>query len=153
MTVFFMLIHVVVCILLATIILMQSGRGGGLTESFASAGESMFGAKTNSVLVKGTAILASVFLLTCVVLAHFSATNDRSLMNQRPVSEIPVSPAGETTPPVDNTTTPDQAVTNSVVNPTNTAVHTEEPGVESNPQAQTAPEPAPVPAGAAPGAQ
>ena len=84
-------IHVVACILLILIILMQSGRGGGLTEGFAPA-ESLFGAKTNVVLVKATAILAGVFIVTCLAIAFFSTTRNRSLMEQAPARTTDVSP-------------------------------------------------------------
>ena len=76
---FITFIHVIVCILLIAVVLMQSGRGGGLTEAFSSA-ENFFGAKTNEVLIKGTAILASIFIVTCLSLAYFSAKRDQSLM-------------------------------------------------------------------------
>ena len=36
-----LIIHVLICALLITVVLMQSGRGGGLTESF-SGMESLF---------------------------------------------------------------------------------------------------------------
>ena len=65
MTGFIIFIHTIICIFLVVIILMQSGRGGGLTENFAAA-ESMFGAKTNVFLIRGTTILASLFLVTCL---------------------------------------------------------------------------------------
>ena len=74
--------HVLVCLLLGIIILVQSGRGGGLTEQFAAAGE-MFGAQTNSLLIKGTTIMASLFLVTCLSLAFLSARKEKSLMAGR----------------------------------------------------------------------
>lgn len=79
MTIFFMILHTLICVLLVCIILMQSGRGGGLTESFASA-ESMFGAQTSSFLIKGTTILASLFLVTCLSLAFLSTQKNKSLI-------------------------------------------------------------------------
>ncbi len=82
-------IHCIICLLLSLVILMQSGRGGGLTEQFASA-ESIFGAKTNVFMVKVTAVLAGLFLLTCIMLAYFSSKSNQSLMSTRP---IPVGPA------------------------------------------------------------
>jgi len=84
MTGFFMFLHALVCILLATIILMQSGRGGGLTEGFAGA-ESMFGAKTNEFMIKATTLFSVLFLTTCLVLAVLSARKDRSLMSTKAV--------------------------------------------------------------------
>ena len=82
MTAIVIFFHSVICIMLMMIILMQSGRGGGLTESFASA-ESLFGAKTNSFLVKSTTVLASFFLITCLSLAILSTKRDQSIMRKR----------------------------------------------------------------------
>ena len=79
---FIIFLHTVVCLLLVMIILMQSGRGGGLTESF-SAAESMFGAKTNIVLVRATTVLASLFLVTCLSLAFLSARSSKSLIKEK----------------------------------------------------------------------
>ena len=69
MTGVFIFIHVVACVFLVCVILMQSGRGGGLTEGFAPA-ESLFGAKTNQFMVRTTVILALVFLCTSLSLAY-----------------------------------------------------------------------------------
>ena len=76
---FVIVIHSLACIALIFIILIQSGRGGGLTEGFAGA-ESMFGAKTNETMVKFTTGLAVVFLITSVTLAFMSARAEKSLM-------------------------------------------------------------------------
>jgi len=84
MNVFIVILHTIFCILLVAVILMQSGRGGGLTEGFSSA-ESMFGAKTNTFMVKMTTIFACLFLLTSVVLAKLSANRDDSLMTKAAV--------------------------------------------------------------------
>jgi len=87
MTGLLIFVHSVCCILLIMVILMQSGRGGGLTESFASA-ESMFGAKTNEVMVRATVILATIFLATSLVLTHVSARRDRSLLDALGKSKV-----------------------------------------------------------------
>ncbi len=83
---FLIFIHVIVCLILVGIILMQSGRGGGLTEGFAAA-ESLFGAKTNSFMTKSTTILALVFMVTSVSLAYLTAQNSKSLMPDEVVKE------------------------------------------------------------------
>jgi len=80
MTILLTIMHVLVAVLLMTVILMQSGRGGGLTEGFASA-ESMFGAKTNEFMVRTTSVLLGVFIFTSLLLAYFSARKDQSLMS------------------------------------------------------------------------
>ena len=82
MTTFIIVIHVIVCILLSLIILMQSGRKTGLTESFAAA-ESMLGAKTNVVMVKATGIFATLFIVTCLSLAFLSFKKDKSLIMKK----------------------------------------------------------------------
>ncbi|HQP12009.1 MAG: preprotein translocase subunit SecG [Candidatus Omnitrophica bacterium] len=79
MGVLLIVIHVLTAVLLITVILMQSGRGGGLTESFASA-ESMFGARTNEFMVRVTTILAVIFLVTNLSLAYVNSKKERSLM-------------------------------------------------------------------------
>jgi len=86
MTGFFMFLHALVSILLLVIILMQSGRGGGLTEGFASA-ESMLGAKTNEFMIKATTVFASLFLMTCLGLAIFSSQEGKSLMSNKVATE------------------------------------------------------------------
>lgn len=102
MTGLFLFVHTVTCILLVVVILMQSGRGGGLTEGFAGA-ESMFGAKTNELMIKTTTILACVFLVTSLVLARLSADRNRSLMPSQPVAgsampSVPVTQAPASAP-------------------------------------------------------
>ncbi len=73
------IIHVVICILLIGIILIQAGRGGGLVDSFSGV-ESMFGTKTNTFLTRTTTVLSIVFFITCLSLAILSARQSRSLM-------------------------------------------------------------------------
>lgn len=91
MTGFFMFLHTVISVLLLVIILMQSGRGGGLTESFASA-ESMFGAKTNEFMIKATTVFASLFLITCLGLAVVSSQKGKSLMSSKVAPESQEAP-------------------------------------------------------------
>ena len=91
-------LHIIISILLITIILMQSGRGGGLTEGLAAGAESIFGSKTNVFMVKTTTVLAVLFLLTCLSLAFLSMQRNKSLMEKRGVQkEAAVSPVA---PPV-----------------------------------------------------
>jgi preprotein translocase subunit SecG len=94
---FILVIHVIVCVLLVICILMQAGRGGGLTETFQSA-ESMFGTQTNAFMVRMTTIFAVIFLSTSLILAFNSSKRDKSLMANKkllatvPSKDVPVSP-------------------------------------------------------------
>jgi len=90
---FILVIHVIVCVLLVITILMQAGRGGGLTETFQSA-ESMFGTQTNVFMVRTTTVLAVIFLSTSLILAFNSSRVDQSLMaNKRLLSTLPKAAA------------------------------------------------------------
>jgi preprotein translocase subunit SecG len=69
---------------------MQSGRGGGLTETFQSA-ESMFGTQTNVFMVRTTTILAVIFLSTSMILAFNSSQVTQSLMaNKKLLATVPM---------------------------------------------------------------
>jgi preprotein translocase subunit SecG len=103
-------IHVTVCILLIILILIQRGHGGGLVESFSGL-DSMFGTKTNTFLSKATTVLSSMFLVTCLTLAVFSARQSKSLLERalpaaetapqtKPELPIETTPKPETQPPV-----------------------------------------------------
>lgn len=82
---FITIILVLVCILIVTSILMQSGKGGGLAESFSSA-ENLLGTQTNKVMVKVTAVLVTMFIACCLLLAFYSTSQDQSLMRTMPES-------------------------------------------------------------------
>lgn len=90
-------IHVIICLLLIGLILVQAGRGGGLVESLSQV-ESVFGTKTSAFLTRATSILSILFFLTCIGLAVFSLRQSRSLMrNAVPASAAAVLPAGNET--------------------------------------------------------
>lgn len=72
-------VHVIVCVGLIGIILVQRGRGGGFVDSFAGL-DSVFGAKTSSFLTKLTTTFAVTFFFTCLALAFLSLQRSRSLM-------------------------------------------------------------------------
>ena len=76
---FFIFIHIIVCVFLIIIVLIQAGRGGGLSESFSNA-ESVFGTKTNAFLVRATTVLAISFFISCLSLAFLSKQKTKSIL-------------------------------------------------------------------------
>lgn len=72
-------LHIIICLALIGIVLIQAGRGGGLVENLSGL-ESMFGTRTNVFLTRATAILSALFFLTCLGLAFLSLRQSRSLM-------------------------------------------------------------------------
>ena len=80
---FVTVIHVITCVLLIIVILMQSGKGGGLAQGFDSA-ENLLGAQTNMFMVKVTTTMALIFLCTCIGLAIMTSKKQRSLLADMP---------------------------------------------------------------------
>jgi preprotein translocase subunit SecG len=99
MTILLIILHVIVCILLITLVLIQRGRGSGLVESFAGV-ESMFGTKTNAFLTRTTTVLSVIFFFTCLSLAIIAVRQSKSLLaNVKPVAaatSTATAPAGQT---------------------------------------------------------
>ena len=93
-----LVVHVIACLALIGIVLIQSGRGGGLSETFSSA-ESIFGTKTNTFLTRATTVFAVIFFITCLSLAFLSKQRSRSLLEGRKVSQQPPLKAEETKAP------------------------------------------------------
>lgn len=97
------ILYVVVCIALIVIVLLQSGKGGGLTGIFGSGGggQTIFGARAGDVMTKTTTVLAVCFMLFSLVLAILSAQRTSSLTREIEAAgmEMPVStesaPAGD----------------------------------------------------------
>jgi len=85
-------VHVIACIVLIVLVLIQRGRGAGLVESFAGV-ESMFGTKTSAFLTRTTTIMSVVFFLTCLSLAVLSVKQSKSLMRN---AKAPVKAAAKT---------------------------------------------------------
>ena len=65
-------LFVLCCVALVLIVLIQKGRGGGLSGAFGGAMASgILGSKTGDFLTWVTIVLAGVFLLLAVVMAKF----------------------------------------------------------------------------------
>ena len=98
---FLYVIEVVVCLLLAGIVLLQKPKEGGLGGVIGGGmAEAAFGADAGNVLIKGTIILGTVFLLNTLALARFTSTvHQKSVMSNveapAPVQQAPVMPAPE----------------------------------------------------------
>jgi preprotein translocase subunit SecG len=139
---FVITIHVIACVLLITIVLVQRGRGGGFVENLSGL-ESMFGTKTSVFLTKATTVSAIVFFVTCLSLAVMSVHKSKSLLQgYKPVpvstQKAPLTPAAQQTAPAKAAVTP--AETTPVAS-TQPAV-TQQPPAEVQPPGQPAEQPA-----------
>jgi preprotein translocase subunit SecG len=121
-----LVLFIITCLFLILLILIQKGRGGGLSGAFGGAGgNTAFGSKTGDVLTWATSIVFGVFLLLAVVLNLIGNAMDRRgatvagnapLVSPAPVTgapgqlpggmQIPTGPAGPTDLPAAAPTTP-----------------------------------------------
>lgn len=83
MTLFLTLLHILVCFVLIVVILIQGGRGQGLTgPSFGSGNvQSLFGTRAADFITKATSVSAICFLFTCIGLNYIETQKSRSLLD------------------------------------------------------------------------
>jgi preprotein translocase subunit SecG len=62
-------LHVLVCLLLIGVVLIQRGEGGSLMSAFASQSQTVFGSQAINVFVKTTWVLGGLFFLLSITLA------------------------------------------------------------------------------------
>ena len=76
-SVLILVVLIISAVLLTLIVLIQDDQGGGIGGMFGG-GESNtpFGSRTGNVLTRGTAILATVFLMSAFALAWFNRSSD-----------------------------------------------------------------------------
>jgi len=89
MTLFVTVLHVVICFSLIAVILLQVGKGhglsgGGLGDS--NPVSSVFGTKTGNFFSKATTVVAIFFILTTITLDVLQARKSRSLFKTQPDS-------------------------------------------------------------------
>ena len=73
-------VHIIVCFVLIGVILLQAGRGGGLTDIGGGAAQSILGTRGTTILTRATTACAIIFMLTSLSLAVLSAQKGHSLM-------------------------------------------------------------------------
>lgn len=91
-------IHVIVSLVLIAVILLQAGRGGGLSETFGgSSTQTILGTKTSVFLKRATAACAIIYIFTCLILAVMTSHRGRSLVASERLMP-PVTQGRGTTP-------------------------------------------------------
>ncbi|PIQ87298.1 MAG: preprotein translocase subunit SecG [Candidatus Omnitrophica bacterium CG11_big_fil_rev_8_21_14_0_20_45_26] len=123
MTTFIVIIHVIVCFILILVILLQAGRGSGLSwGTFGGTPQSFFGTKSASFLAKATSVAAIIFLTTCIALAILETKKSKSLFSNTPQTQVDVNKIKE----VLNKIKAEETKGESTAAPTDTATPAEE---------------------------
>lgn len=83
------IVHVVVCLFLVGIVLLQHGKGADIGATFGGSSQSLFGTEGPLPLLnKITTAAAVIFMLTSVTLAYISSqTSNTSVMTEVSVSQ------------------------------------------------------------------
>jgi preprotein translocase subunit SecG len=90
--------HILVCFALVLVILLQSGKGGGLAGgAFGGTAQTVFGGRgATDFLTRATMVLAACFFLSSIALAMLTTGNrsaPRSLLQEQAKRSLPSAPA------------------------------------------------------------
>jgi len=92
LTGFLIALHILVCIILILVILIQTGRGAGLAGVFGSTGgETVFGGRGAApFLIKATIVLAILFMLSSIGINLISPRSraPRSVIQQQAIERL-----------------------------------------------------------------
>jgi preprotein translocase subunit SecG len=96
MSIILIIVHIIVCIALILIVLLQTGKGADMGAAFGGGGsQTLFGTTgASTFLSKATTVAAIVFMLTSLTLAYMSShRSGGSIMRQQqaPIQQ-PVAP-------------------------------------------------------------
>ncbi len=100
----FTVIHVIACLFLMLVILIQPGKSGGMGALSSGAAQQVFGGGgAGNLMTKVTWITGSIFFITSVSLAYMSSSSDSSLERKAAaalhraggMSKAPAKPAPE----------------------------------------------------------
>lgn len=85
----FLFLFLLISAILCFVILIQESKSSGLGASFGGdTGDSLFGTSTPEILKKATALLAVIFLGSCVILSIWTQTMGRAQSKGLPMTEM-----------------------------------------------------------------
>jgi preprotein translocase subunit SecG len=106
MTTVLVIVHVIVCLALIMIVLLQHGKGAGIGAAFGGSSQTVFGSTGAApFLAKLTAVAAILFMVTSLGLTFLGRQQEPSVMQapaQPPAQTapaMPVAPPAETQAP------------------------------------------------------
>ena len=161
MSIILIILHVVVCLALIMIVLLQTGKGAGMGAAFGGASQTVFGsAGSAGFMGKLTTGAAVIFMVTSLTLGYFtgdkvqsSIMKDSAVEELGPEGEALGEPEGEAVGEPQEAAPPEGAAGNAAEQ--GEAVDGDEPPAQAPAEAgatasEAAPTPAPAPEGAAP---
>src|SRR5690348_14723115 len=94
-------IHVLACLFLIVVVLLQTGKGADMGAVFGGGSQTLFGSSgAGNFLTKLTTGTAIAFMLTSLILTWgASRTPTSNLLDRLPTAEAPALPPAESAPP------------------------------------------------------
>ncbi len=93
-------LHVLVCVVLILVILLQAGKGGGMGAAFGGGSQTVFGGRgAQTFLGKVTSACAAIFMITSLVLAYHASHTSSIVKPDFAAPARPAGPTGETNVP------------------------------------------------------
>jgi preprotein translocase subunit SecG len=87
-------LHILVCIALILIVLLQAGKGAEMGAAFGGASQTVFGSSgAMGFLSKLTTIVAVVFMITSLILTFSSTKRASSVIKEMPTQSAPAEPS------------------------------------------------------------
>ena len=94
------ILHILVCIALVLIVLLQAGKGAEMGAAFGGASQTIFGSSgAMGFLTKLTTVAAVIFMITSLLLAFASSRRASTVMKESPVQSVPAEPEKVPAPP------------------------------------------------------
>jgi len=88
-------VHILVCIALILIVLLQAGKGAEMGAAFGGASQTIFGsAGAMGFLSKLTTVAAIIFMVTSLLLTFSTTRKVSTIMKERPAPTAPAAPSG-----------------------------------------------------------
>lgn len=94
-------IHLVICVFVILLVLIQDPKGGAAGGMFGGGGgaDSLFGATgAPTFLAKITRYVAMIFAVSCIAMTIFTKPSDTSVLQNRMIPSAGPTPEADTTP-------------------------------------------------------
>jgi preprotein translocase subunit SecG len=92
-------LHIIVCIILILVILLQAGKGASMGAAFGGSSQTVFGSSgPASFLGRMTTVVAVLFMLTSLTLSYSALHKDKSVMGGATKTAVEQQPAAPQQP-------------------------------------------------------
>lgn len=91
MITFLAIIHIIACLGLIGLVLIQDSKGGGVFTSQSSSGSVLGATGATSLAQTMTKVVATVFAVTCITLSILSARSAKSVVDSAAPGPIPTA--------------------------------------------------------------